>query len=65
MRTPGGEWTVAILGPRMGECRRVRQRAFIAHGGRGRAPIGQLRFTVDRVSELLGPRFADLAEVAG
>lgn len=66
MRTPDGQCTVAILGPRTGECYRVRRRAIIgAHDGRGRAPIGQLRFTVDEVSELLGPRFVDLAEVAG
>jgi hypothetical protein len=34
------------------------------HGGRGWAPIGQLRFSVDELAEMLGPRFADLVDVA-
>jgi hypothetical protein len=66
MRTPNGEWTVEVFRTRGGERFRVRRRTIIgAHSGRGREPIGQVHFSVDDVSELLGPRFADLVEVAG
>jgi hypothetical protein len=66
MRTPDGEWTVEIVATRAaGECFRVRRRAVIGvHGGRGWAPIGQLRSSIAEVAEMLGPRFADLDDVA-
>lgn len=63
MRTPDGAWTVEVVRTRAGECFRVRRRAVIgAHGGRGWAPIGQLRFSVAEVAELLGHAFAELED---
>ena len=59
MRTPDGRWTVEIFTTRGGTVFRVRQRAIIgAYGGRGWAPIGQIRGTIADVAELLG-RAAD------
>jgi hypothetical protein len=50
-----------VLRTRGGEVFRVRRRAVVgAHVGRGWAPIGQLRATVDEVRQLFGDAFAYL-----
>jgi hypothetical protein len=64
MRTPDGVWRVEEIRTRGGELLRVRRRAIMgAHGGRGWAPIGQIRATVAEVADLMGNAFAELVEV--
>jgi hypothetical protein len=61
MVTPDGAWRVEVICTQAGELFRVRRRAIIgAHGGRGWAPTGQLRFSVTEVAATLGDAFADL-----
>jgi hypothetical protein len=63
MRTPDGEWRVEVIRSRGGQVFRVRRRAVIgARGGRGWAPIGQIRRTVGEVAELLGDAFGEFVD---